>query len=385
MICLDSLRQSFAKLFGGAPRIFRAPGRVNLIGEHVDYNEGFVLPLAIDRACYMAAKPRSDKTLRIHSEQMRESVEFSLDDPRPSQHHWSSYARGVAWALCDVGQDISGADLLISSDIPLGAGLSSSAALEVAVAFAFLRLNNHEMELVRLARICQRAENEYVGMRCGIMDQLTACCGHRGNALLIDCRTLEIECEPINESAVAIVVANTMAKHALAATSEYNRRREECDEVVKLLRAHFPGMKTLRDVRWNQIEALTSSWPKSLGHRARHVTTEISRVHAAASALRKQDFEELGRLLTQSHESLHRDFEVSSEELNLMVELATKLPGFLGARMMGAGFGGCTVNLVRANAAADFVASLAASYEARKGIHPDVCVCRASNGVEEIL
>ena len=384
MTCLDSLRQSFTKAFGGTPRIFRAPGRVNLIGEHVDYNEGFVLPLAIDRACYVAAKPRSDKTLRIRSEQMRDSVEFSLDDPRPTKHHWSSYARGVAWALRDDGQDISGADLLVSSDIPLGAGLSSSAAFEVAVAFAILRLGNHGMDLIRLARICQRAENEYVGMRCGIMDQLTACCGHRGNALLIDCRTLEIEHEPINESSVAIVVANTMAKHALAATSEYNRRREECDEAVRLLRAHFPHMKTLRDASWIEIEPYTRNWPDKIRRRAHHVTTEISRVHAAAAALRKQQFEALGRLLTESHRSLDRDFEVSSEELNLMAELASKLPGCLGARMMGAGFGGCTVNLVHAALASEFAANLAASYAEHRKIHPDIYVCRASDGVQEM-
>ena len=384
MISLENLRESFIRLFGARPRIFRAPGRVNLIGEHVDYNEGFVLPLAIDRSCHAAGRPRKDTILRIHSDQMRETVEFSFDDPRPSEHHWSSYVRGVARALREAGHKSSGADLLISSDIPFGAGLSSSAALEVAAVYAFQRLNNFEIGRVELARICQRAENEYVGMRCGIMDQLTASCGRFANALLIDCRSLEIEYQPIDEARVAVVVANTMVKHALAASSEYNRRREECDEAVEQLRHRFPKMKTLRDVSWDEIEPFASTWPDKIRKRARHVTTEIARVHAAASALRNGNYEEVGRLLSQSHTSLDQDFEVSSEELNLMVSLAANLPGFLGGRMTGAGFGGCTVNLVRAGVAVDFAAALAASYEAQTGVRPDVCICHASDGAEEI-
>lgn len=384
MISLENLRESFIKLFGARPRIFRAPGRVNLIGEHVDYNEGFVLPLAIDRFCHAAGSPRSDTILRIYSEQMRETVEFSFDDPRPSQHHWSSYVRGVAWALREAGHKLSGADLLISSDVPFGAGLSSSAALEVASAYALQRLNNLEIDRVELARICQRAENEYVGMRCGIMDQLTASCGRLGNALLIDCRSLEIEYQPIDEARVAVVVANTMVKHALAASSEYNQRREECDEAVERLPHRFTKMRTLRDVSWDEIELFTSTWPEKIRKRARHVTTEIARVHAAATALRNGNYERVGKLLSQSHTSLDQDFEVSSEELNLMVSLAAKLPDFLGGRMTGAGFGGCTVNLVRAANAADFAAALAESYEAQTGIGPDVCICHASNGAEEI-
>lgn len=384
MTCYEELRVRFAGSFGGSPRIFRAPGRVNLIGEHVDYNEGWVLPLAIDRSCHVAARRREDRVLRIHSEQTQETTECGLDEARPSGHHWSNYVRGAAWALRQAGHDFSGAEMLISSEIPLGAGLSSSAALEVATAYALLGLNNIQMEPVQLALACQRAENEYVGMRCGIMDQLTACCGRRGNALLIDCRSLAIEYEPIDEFAVAIVVANTMARHALAAASEYNRRRQECDDAVARLQRYFPHMETLRDVNWKEIEPLTFEWPDKIRRRARHVTSEISRVHAAAVALRHRNFEELGRLLSKSHESLDHDFEVSCKELNLMVELAANLPGFLGGRMTGAGFGGCTVNLVRADAAADFVAGLTASYEARQKVRPDVFVCRASNGAEEI-
>ncbi|MGH9731771.1 MAG: galactokinase, partial [Candidatus Acidiferrales bacterium] len=239
----DSVRKAFRDIFGAAPRIFRAPGRVNLIGGHLDYNEGWVLPIAIDRSCFVAAKVRNDSRLRIHSVQMQETFECRLDDPRPQRHHWSNYVRGVAWALREAGQPIAGGDLLISNDVPMGAGLSSSAALEVSTAFALLRLSAREMDRVHLARICQRAENEYVGMRCGIMDQLVACCGRRAHALLIDCRTLEIELVPFDESSVAVVVANTMVKHALAASSEYNRRRTECDNAVARIRALRPEVK----------------------------------------------------------------------------------------------------------------------------------------------
>ncbi|HEV2488955.1 MAG TPA: galactokinase [Candidatus Acidoferrales bacterium] len=384
MISVDDLRRKFAALFGGTPHVFRAPGRVNLIGEHVDYNEGWVLPLAIDRSCFVAARKRNDAVFRIHSEQMKETMKCSFNDPRPSQHHWSNYIRGVAWALREAGASVFGADMYISTEIPLGAGLSSSAALEVAAGFSLLRLSGLDMDRVALARVCQRAENEYVRMRCGIMDQLTACCGRRGNALLIDCRTLEIEHEPMAEDQVSVVVANTMVQHALAATSEYNRRRQECDEAVARLRQFLPGVKSLRDAIWREMEPLTSKWPENIRRRARHVATEIARVHAAAAALRRNDFEEFGELLTQSHASLVEDFEVSSAELNLMVALARGLPGFLGARMTGAGFGGCTVNLVWAGDAAQFVAKLTASYEAQTRIRPDVHICHASDGVEEM-
>ncbi|HEV2222787.1 MAG TPA: galactokinase [Candidatus Acidoferrales bacterium] len=385
MTSSDALRTTFTDVFGATPRVFRAPGRVNLIGGHLDYNEGWVLPIAIDRSCFVAAKARNDRLLQIHSVQMQETFECYLDDPRPQQHHWSNYVRGVAWALHEAGQSIAGADLLISNDVPMGAGLSSSAALEVSTAFALLRLSDLEMDRVQLARICQRAENEYVGMRCGIMDQLVACCGQRAHALLIDCRTLEIELVPFDDSSAAVVVANTMVKHALAASSEYNRRRIECDEAVARIRVQRPEVKALRDVSWPEIEHLASTWPDNIRRRARHVTTEMLRVHAAADALRKDDFVELGRLISEAHVSLDTDYEVSSAELNLMVALAKKIPGLLGARMTGAGFGGCTINLIRANCAATFVNELGKSYEEKTGIKPGVCVCRASDGVEEIV
>lgn len=391
MTDVESLREKFRCLFGVAPaaaaesRLFQAPGRVNLIGEHVDYNDGWVLPLAIDRACYVLAQPRSDRQLRIYSEQIPQTVEARLDDPPSSSHHWSEYVRGVAWALREAGHETSGADILVSSQVPLGSGLSSSAALEVSVALALLAIAGQEMPRKELALACQRAENEFVGMRCGIMDQLAACFGRTGHALLIDCRTLDVEPVPLDESQVRVVVANTMVKHALA-SSEYNRRRADCEEAVERIRAVKPAVRALRDVSTKELEVFAEAgWPERVLRRARHVTSEIARVHRGVAALREGNYIRFGRLMAESHASLDADYEVSCAELNTMVALARDLPGCYGARMTGGGFGGCTVNLVRAADAENFAAALAEQYDAATGCHPQVYVCRASEGAGELL
>lgn len=382
-ITLARALDEFRRQFGGEPRIFRAPGRVNLIGGHLDYNEGWVLPIAIDRSCYVLAQRRNDHILRIHSAHFNETLEFCPDDSRPSSHHWSTYVRGVAWSLAREVPALPGADLLIESEVPLGSGLSSSAALEVAAGFALVRLAEAKIDPVLLALACQRAENEYVGMRCGIMDQLAACLGRRGCALLIDCRTLAVESLPIDESRVRVVVANTMVKHALA-SSEYNVRRRECEEAAARARESRPSLRALRDVSWPEIEAESRAWPENLRRRARHVTTEIARVHEAVRALRASDFASLGRLMSQSHESLDADYQVTSQELNTMVSIARGLPGILGARMTGGGFGGCSVNLVLAEHAESFASALAHAYEAETSHRPDVSICRASDGACEL-
>ena len=378
MLDLAALREEFRTRFGGTPRIFRAPGRVNLIGEHTDYNDGFVLPIAIDRACYVLSRLRADRTLRIHSQQFNETVEHALDSPRAKGHHWSDYVRGVAWALAEAGCAPSGADLLIASEVPLGSGLSSSAAIEVATALALLGTSGHTLDPKSIAMACQRAENEFVGMRCGIMDQLAACFGREGHALLIDCRSLEVELVALDESRVRVVVANTMVKHALAA-SEYNTRRRECEDAAARL-----GVGALRDVASEQIESFAADWPEAIRRRARHVTTENARVPAAADALRRSDFEEMGRLMAASHKSLDEDYQVTCDELNTMVALARQIPGCFGARMTGGGFGGCTVNLVRAADADSFAAALATGYERGTGLRPDVFICRSAPAASEL-
>jgi galactokinase len=381
---LDSLREEFRRRFGAEPRVFHAPGRVNLIGGHTDYNEGWVLPLAIDRDCLVLASARSDRRLRVHSREFGETAEAGFDCEAPGEHHWSRYVFGVAWALGRIGVPVAGADLLVASEVPHGGGLSSSAALEVSTAFALAALVSASCDRATLARACQRAENEFVGMRCGIMDQLASCFGRRDHALLIDCRTLDVRPVPLDSSRVRVVVANTMTRHALAG-SAYNRRREECEEAVRRIAAVKPEVRALRDVSWEEIASFAESWPEAIRRRARHVTLEIARVHAAASALDRGDYEGLGRLMLESHRSLTQDYEVSSAELNLMVELARELPGSMGARMTGGGFGGSTVNLVRAEAVEDFSVSLVRRYQERTGIAPQITPCRPGDGAGEVL
>jgi galactokinase len=381
---LDALRREFLRRFGAEPRVFRAPGRVNLIGGHVDYNDGWVLPLAIDRDCCVLAAPRTDRRLRIHSREFGETIEAPLDSPMHGEHHWSRYVLGVAWALGQAGVAAGGADLLIASDVPPGGGLSSSAALEVSTALALAGLAGAALDHTAVARVCQRAENEFVGMRCGIMDQLASCWGRRDHAMLIDCRTLEVRHVPLDAGRVRVIVANTMTRHALAA-SEYNRRRVECEDAVRRISAARPALTTLRDVRWEEISAAAEEWPEAIRRRARHVTTEIARVHAAAAALERGDYEALGRLMLEAHRSLDEDYQVSSAELNLMVELAGELPGALGSRMTGGGFGGSTVNLVRAGSAAAFASDLGRRYKSRTGIRPEITACLAADGAAEIV
>ena len=383
MTDLGHLKKDFANRFGHSPRVFRAPGRVNLIGEHVDYNQGFVLPMAIDRDCLVLARAREDATLRIHSVQFDETVEHAISAPRGDSHHWSDYVRGVAWALAEAGAKLVGADLLIASDVPLGSGLSSSAALEVSTAFALLGVSGQSMDRAAIARACQRAENEFVGMRCGPMDQLAACFGKKHHALRIDCRTLEVEPVPLDESQTRVVVASTMVKHALAA-SEYNMRRQECEAAVRLIQTQHPAVRALRDVAWSDIESLSSAWQENLRRRARHVTSEITRVPAAVEALRRSDWDAMRKLMEVSHASLDADYQVTSPELNTMVALARELPGYSGARMTGGGFGGCTVNLVLANHADAFATELTARYERATGRRPDVYLCHASDGASEL-
>lgn len=390
----NELRREFGRMFGegGDVRRFRAPGRVELIGGHVDYNDGWVLPMTIDRDCTVLARWRGDRILRMHSVEFRETAETEIGAGEPNgeseldkrQHHWSRYVEGVAWSLAESGVLLSGADLYIASEIPMGAGLSSSAALEVATGLALSRLSGTEMQPTKLALACQRAENEFVGLRCGIMDQLAACHGRSDHALLIDCRTLDVAAIPLDSRQVCVVLANTMTRHALAG-SEYNRRRRECEEAVRRIAARRPDVKALRDVTWEEISEEAEFWPEEIRRRARHVTTEILRVLSAAEALRDGDYPKLGRLMNESHRSLAEDFEVSSPELNWMVELAGEIDGVLGARMMGGGFGGSTVNLVTAERAEEFATALARRYRERTGISAEILACRAAEGAEEVL
>jgi galactokinase len=371
MIKTRELKRAFFDLYGTDARIFRAPGRVNLIGEHTDYNDGFVMPVPIDLYASVAAAARADRMLRIHSEIFSETSEFDLDEaePRP-RRHWSDYPRAVALALKQEGYDLRGADLLIRSDVPVGAGLSSSAAIEVAAALALLGVSNLEIDRVKLALLCQRAENEFVGARVGIMDQFVACNGRAGHALLLDCRTLDYRLIALPDAA-RLVILNTMVKHELA-SNEYNVRRAECEAGVRHLAKSLPHVLALRDVTLDELERFGRDMPEVIYRRCRHVVSENARVAEAAVALERRDLASVGRLMRASHASLRDDYEVSCRELDIMVELADGVEGAYGARMTGGGFGGCAISIVKAERVEEFKLRVASGYERATGLRPEI-------------
>jgi galactokinase len=386
LIDADALRRAFRDLYGAQPRLFRAPGRVNLIGEHTDYNDGFVLPMAIDRETCVAAAARPGRLVRVFSLNVGEHAEFDLDHPGARVRGiWLDYVEGVAHALERRGVRLGGADLAISSDVPVGAGLSSSAALEVSAGLALASLGGVEVDRVELALAGQEAEHTYVGAKVGIMDQFIAALGRAGHALLVDCRTLETQAIPVDTTDTLVVICDTRVKHELSA-SEYNTRRAECEEGVELLRrAGLADIRALRDVSEADLERYGHALPDVVGRRCRHVVTENARTLDAAAALRDGRLEEMGRLMLASHESLRRDYEVSCRELDLLVEIATSLAGAtLGARMTGGGFGGCTVNLVRRASLDNFRETIAREYTRATGLVPNIYVSEAGEGAREI-
>ena len=379
-----TVTERFRAVYGVDPRgIFRAPGRVNLIGEHTDYNDGFVMPAAIDFYSYAAAGERVDRILSIYSEQFQETSEFRLDQLSGApRKHWSDYARGVAAVLQAEGYSLNGANLLIDGRVPIGSGLSSSAAIEVATALALTLLGSVTIPRQELARLCQRAENTYTGARCGIMDQFTSCFGRPGHALMLDCRTLEATYLPLPPN-VRLVICNTMVRHELAA-GEYNERRASCERTVDTLRRFLPKVRALRDLEMEDLERYQSQVSDLDFRRARHVIAENKRVKDAMAALQSVDLVQFGELMFLSHDSLDRDYEVSCHELNLMVHLARQFEGVYGARMTGGGFGGCTINLVESKATNEFQATIAREYEKTTGLAPQIVVTSAAGGAAEL-
>ena len=384
MIEAKELSTTFQSSCGSEPQIYRAPGRVNLIGEHTDYNEGFVMPAAIDFSSWVTVTPRDDRVIAVSSENFQETFNFDLDDMTArARGHWSDYVRGVALTLEQAGYRLKGAQLQIRGDVPIGAGLSSSASIEVATGYALLQHSGFAIERIELAKLCQRAEQNFVGMRCGIMDQFVACHGQEGRALLLDCRSLEYDLLPLPED-VRLVICNTMVKHRLAG-SEYNQRRFECEEGVRHLARTLPEVRALRDVSLADLKSHGRELPEAIYRRCRHVISENVRVLQAKTALEKRNLSEFGRLMNESHRSLHDDYEVSCEELELMVELAREAHGVYGARMTGGGFGGCTINLVKAEACVDFTDSVAREYKMSTGVAPEIYVSRTAAGVSKVV
>ena len=380
---IQKLRSTFQAQFEGECRIFRAPGRVNLIGEHTDYNDGFVLPAAIGLDTWVAAAPVDSGELVIYSAQQRQMVKFLASESAPQpRRDWTDYIRGVKAELQRIGIANPGVNMLVDGNVPIGAGLSSSAAIEVASALALVDAAQAELDSVAMARLCQRAENEFVGARCGIMDQFTSLHGQRAHAILLDCRSLEYRPLPL-PARLKLVICNTMVKHSLAA-GEYNARRAECDECVTELSRMRPGISALRDVSETELPAGMAKLPERLGRRLRHVISENARVLRAGEALRSGDMERFGELMYESHASLRDDFQVSCRELDVMVELAKALPGTIGARMTGGGFGGCTINVVEEEAVDEFVARVSRGYEQATGIKPEIYVTQANEGAARV-
>lgn len=378
-LVVHKLSALFAELHGSSPAIYRAPGRVNLIGEHTDYNDGFVMPVALDLYTYVAVSPRADRRLRVYSENLREMCDLDLDLIRPGRSgHWSDYVRGVAGVLESSGYRLRGADLAIMSEVPLGSGLSSSAALEVSTAWALLSNSQLGIDRTTVAHMCQKAEHLYAETMCGIMDQFISCHGRAGHALMLDCRSLEFQLLPV-PGHLRLMVCNTMVKHEHA-SGGYNTRRRECEEGLHGLAQVLPGIRALRDVTRDELEKHRECLSPVIYKRVRHVVTENDRVKEAASALETGDIAKLGKLMADSHQSLRDDYEVSTSELDLMVELANGQEGVYGARMTGGGFGGCTINLVDAAHAEEVQQRLQRNYEAKTGLKPTILICEASDG-----
>jgi len=375
-----SVRERFTSVFGAAPEgVAIAPGRVNLIGEHTDYNDGFVLPMGIERGLSVAFRRRADGVLRVHSLARAETREVTIAALAPvKKPDWIDYVAGVAWVLAGAGHPIGGADLAVGSDLPMGAGLSSSAALEVAVARALCAAYGIAWEAIPFAKLCQRAENEYVGISCGVMDQFASAASRVGRALLLDCRSLQVQAVPL-PTHVAVVVMDTGVRRSLAA-SAYNDRRASCERAVEILQAVRPEVRALRDVSPDQLSAERQRLDERTWKRAAHVVAENVRPLAVADALRHADVATAGALMNDSHASLRDLYEVSCEELDFMVERAVAQPGCHGARMTGAGFGGCAVALVDSAAGEAFARAVESEYRRRYDLPAQCFACRPAEG-----
>ena len=380
---ITQARDAFESVFEGqADVVVQAPGRVNLIGEHTDYNEGFVFPAAIDRWAVVAARSRVDSRVRIYSAMHEEVAEFRADDVLEAQGSWADYPKGVVREFQKLGHSLCGFDAAIVGNVPMGAGLSSSAAVEMAVGKGMVVLNRIEISGPDLALLGQRAENHFVGVNCGIMDQFISANGQAGHALFLDCRDLSFELVPLFGDDVQIVICNSGVTRGLT-DSAYNDRRSACESGVSLLaRAMGKDMRALRDVSMEMLDVYGGALSETVLKRCRHVITENERTQRAVALLKDGDLSGFGQLMVASHESLRDDYEVSGKELDLLVEIALNVPGVFGARMTGAGFGGCTVNIVERDAVPALTDAINEQYPRTTGLTPEIYVCSAVNGAE---
>ena len=391
MNLIDDITTLFCNRFGQTPKyIARAPGRVNLLGEHVDYNDGFVLPAAIDRATYVAFSPASTQHSTLVAMDFDQETSFSSDtilsktqaDSSPMPE-WGLYPAGVMWSLSEEKLFVPPMDAVFASNVPRGSGLSSSASVEMAFVIAWQTLGTWSLPPMERALLGQKAENRYVGVNCGIMDQFASACGIENKLLLLDCRSLAWKPIPFPEG-VSIVIADTTVRHKLT-SGEYNKRRSACEEAVRLLKQDLPQIQSLRDVSLEDFNRLAGKLPGEIEKRARHVVEEITRAKQVEAVLGAGDIREFGRLMNECHASLRDHYEVSSPELNIMVNIAQSLKGCYGARLTGAGFGGCTVNVVANEEVDNFMRSLAKGYKSETGLDPEIHTTLACKGAELLL
>ena len=375
----DAIKNKFLELFSDDPLLIRSPGRINLIGEHTDYNEGFVFPAAIDKEICFAVAENDVGKFRFYANNLSEKFELNINDLSKSELPWANYLLGVAAQYKKAGYPIRGVDCVFGGDIPMGAGLSSSAAIENGFAYALNELFGFGVSKIQMIKMAQKAEHEYAGVMCGIMDQFSSMNGKKNNALKLDCRTLDFEYANIDLTAYGIVLCDTKVKHNLA-SSEYNTRRKECETGVKILKKYKPTIKALRDVDIELLKDHEAEFEPNVYKRCEFIVNENMRVQKAFVALQHKDIQLFGELMFQSHIGLRDDFEVSCKELDILFDIARKSGVVLGARMMGGGFGGCTINLVKIESIDFFIEKITTGYIQATGIEPEIHIVKIADG-----
>ena len=380
----NTLKEKYLTTFKSNPAYYRAPGRINLIGEHTDYNEGFVLPAAIDKAIYFAANKNTVNKLRLFSIDYDEYFEIDTADLKKTETHWANYLIGVMVQFQKKGLNPEGIDCVFGGDIPLGAGLSSSAALECGFALCINDLYNFRIPDSEIILMAQKAEHEFAGVMCGIMDQFASVFGEKDHVVKLDCRDLSYERYPFAKNNMEIVLIDTKVKHSLA-SSEYNIRREECEKGIRIIQKKYPTVKSLRDVQPEQLEEVKSQMDQKVYLRCHYVINEILRVEKACEALLKNDFITFGKLMFETHDGLSKEYEVSCRELDILVDIARNEPGVLGSRMMGGGFGGCTINLLKKENSRQFIDEAKQEYKQKTGIEAGIYQVSISDGAGKIV
>lgn len=381
MVCRIS--ENFVNRFKEKPLLFRSPGRVNLIGEHTDYNNGFVLPAAIDKAIYVGISKRNDDIISLYSEEFAEAFEVKLSEIRPTEKGWPNYILGVVDQIKKMGLSLTGFNLNIDGDVPIGSGLSSSAAVECATGFALNQLFDLHLNRKDLAFLSQKAEHEFAGVRVGIMDMFASLFGKKDHVIKLDCQSLAYEYVPLQLEGYKIVLLNTNVKHSLS-SSEYNTRRQQCEEGVSLVKKHHPGVRSLRDITLDVLNEYVRPYDELVYRRCKYVVEENGRLLAACEDLKNGHLEALGKKMFATHEGLSHDYEVSCKELDFLVDAVRNRDGVLGARMMGGGFGGCTINIVREDVIDSLVESISTSYQAAMGLNLTPYIAQTEEGTSEV-